>query len=493
VIRSRPKKIIGLAIGPRSILLAEVGSKGSARAVESLKEFAYPPGLSLSTPAELGRALGQFLRDQKLRTRDVVVGLPARWLVARPKDVPPAAPAAAASTLRLQAESEFATEASDLLVDFAGQTSPEAVTPVLLVATARRYVDACVTLAQTAGLRLSAVSATTLALGRASGGAPGSHGLILNLSDGNAELMVQHGAAPSQLRHLPVDEGAGADAADALVGEIRRTLAAWPQNGSPFHLTVWDGAGHANRGQALGQRLNMAVSSPELRTLAATEGREAQGFAPAVALAVTALDPAGPAVDFLHSRLAPPKPPSKHRRLIWAGVAAGLVVLAVAAGMIDLYHRRAVLTQLRAELKAANDRVQNAEPDVNRVNFVHGWASGKPRLEACLRALRALFPEDDGSIWASSLTLDANASGQLAGKAANHELVVKLADSMRENPHFAGSTIHVQEMRDSARDSRETTFAIFFTYHETQPPPGPAPEPSPALPGVPRSNPRSNP
>ena len=83
--------MIGLSIGERSLLAAEVVA-GERPEVARLAEFVYPDGISPQQPAELGTALGAFLRENKFTAKSAIVGLPARWLVVKCKDVPPADP-----------------------------------------------------------------------------------------------------------------------------------------------------------------------------------------------------------------------------------------------------------------------------------------------------------------------------------------------------------------------------------------------------------------
>ena len=61
-----------------------------------------------------------------------------------------------------------------------------------------------------------------------------------------------------------------------------------------------------------------------------TETPNTEGFAPAIALALAALEPAGLPVDFLHSRMAPPKVPamSNAKKL---GIAGGVLLAGRAA------------------------------------------------------------------------------------------------------------------------------------------------------------------
>jgi hypothetical protein len=458
-------KAVGLAIGQKSILIAEVQAKGAGqRAVQQTTEFVYPEGISLATPAELGKALGQFLRAQKIGTRDAIIGLPAKRLVTRKKDVPPAQAAMAASTLRLQAEGEFSSEHGGLVMDFAGLTSTTEPTSVLLVATARDCIDQCTALAAAAGLRLRAITATAAALARVTGGLVNGEGVIVSVAPGNSELVVQHGDAPSQLRHLNVSEVESPEALAILAGEIRRTVAALPRNGSPLTLAVWDRQGDGGRMSGrLQERLNLPVTSPDFASGIAG-GANLKPFAPAIAVALAGTDASPLPLDFLHSRLAPPRERSNKRALGWAiAVAAAFVIAGIVAAM-DLNQKESELADLQKRVNAMSDDVKTAQTAADRLRIARAWNSRNPRFVACLRDLTALFP-DEGSVYATSLTLENDGSGRLTGKASTQQLALALKDKVMAAKGFTKPQL---EMRDSDRSDRETTFVITFVYRGTE-------------------------
>src|SRR6185369_8122745 len=135
-------------------------------------EFAFPEGTALSNPEKLGIALRDFLNVNNFTARSAVIGLPAKRLLTRRKEVPPASPAVVASTLRLQTETEFA-EAENLVMDYAGQSSVAQASTVLVIATNRVEVDELSATAKAAGLKLHGITSTTAALGRATSRLPG--------------------------------------------------------------------------------------------------------------------------------------------------------------------------------------------------------------------------------------------------------------------------------------------------------------------------------
>src|SRR5579862_9259930 len=98
-------------------MVAEV-TGGEKPQVNRLSEMVYPEGVTLAQPVELGTALGKFLKEQNYVSRSAVIGIPVRWIVVKPKEVPPADVKTLAPLLRLQAEAEFSLELKDLVYDF---------------------------------------------------------------------------------------------------------------------------------------------------------------------------------------------------------------------------------------------------------------------------------------------------------------------------------------------------------------------------------------
>src|SRR5687767_1402465 len=92
---------LGIAVGDRSIAVAEVAPARGARdrwEARRVAEFIPPaPAAAGSEAADgadaaAGEALGRFLRENGFTPARAVIGVPARWLVAREREVPPASP-----------------------------------------------------------------------------------------------------------------------------------------------------------------------------------------------------------------------------------------------------------------------------------------------------------------------------------------------------------------------------------------------------------------
>ena len=163
----RANKMLGLAIGERSILVAEVSTAGETCQVTRAATFGYTEtATSASSPQVLGEALGQFLKQEGYSSKAAIFGIPAKWVLTKSKELPPVDPALAADVLRLQVESEFSVEIKDLVYDYAGQSSASAPSRVLLAATPLRHVELVQAIASAARLDIQGITPTTVALPR---------------------------------------------------------------------------------------------------------------------------------------------------------------------------------------------------------------------------------------------------------------------------------------------------------------------------------------
>ncbi len=485
---SRLNKVLGLSIGERSMMVAEVVA-GDRPEVKRLAEMVYPDGVSAQDAGPLGAALGEFLREQKFSAKSAVVGLPARWLVVKSKDVPPADPGTLADLLRLQAEGEFSSELKDLVYDYAADTTDGQPRCVLLVATSRKYIDAAVAMCDAARLTAVAVTPSAVALGSATGRAAGSvNPLVLAVSPAGAELTAQSGLVSNAIRHL---RGPGPDR--PFVGELRRAISGMPvatgagQNGTPRELVLWDAAGGSAFDSAtLSENLGMPVRTGDLPILGVdTTGSASNGdgrkYAAAVALALTGLSPDRYAVDFLHSRLAPVAKRAVPHWVILTTLATIALIGAVFYGYTDLRARQAKLDKVNTQINSVAGEKKQAEAFVTTVSFAQAWHLGIPRYDVCFRDLSAAIPQD-GQTYAMSLNLretvpvatNAGTSApvkpptvhtlacRLEGKTTDQAHVQKVLDQLKATPKL------FTDVEDAGRQyagrGREVVFSITFTY-----------------------------
>jgi hypothetical protein len=477
----RPRKVVGLALGEKSLLAAEASALPSPR-VTLLEEFVYPAGLTPQQPVELGAALEKFLKEKGFTAKAAVIGIPVRWLLVRRKEVPPSDEATLIDLLRLGAEAEFSTEIKDLVYDFAGTGSAEtddaekpAERAVLLMGTQKRHVDAAAALCKAAHVKPLTVTASALAVGEATAGAE-TDTMVLTAGAGGSELSMQRGLSPTAIRSLRAPEPQ-----PPFLSELRRAVSTMTGPGRR-DLVLWDANGGMDA-EALGTQLGLRVRNGVLAELgveiaagAAQRNGEASKYASAVALARSGLG-GKQTVDFLHSRLSPPKELPVPRWAMIAGGATLLVLIYALWCYVDMSHQERDLASLTATITNTKDQVAAAQEYVSKVSFAQNWHGGQPRYLACLRDLTAGV-SDDGDTFATTLSLreathtaaastgkpasDLRAlSGQLAGRSSDQQRVQRLVDRIKHTHGFSDVTLVGTQ---NVLREKSVTFSITFTY-----------------------------
>jgi hypothetical protein len=478
---SRSKRVLGLALGDKSILIAEASASNKPR-VEKVAEFIFPPDLSMASPADLGKALGKFLSENKFSANQAVIGIPVKSLLVKSKDVPPADTATVANMLRLEAESEFSTELKDLVFEFAESTSVIGKS-VLLLATPKKNIDAAAELCEAARLNALAVTPSALALGRAMGAGSEREMLVLTLGQTGSEISVQQGAASSGMKHLRA-----AEAKPMFVSELRRTMTMLPASvGGRREVVLWNGIdSHGLDAKSLSEQLGLPVRSGELSSLGvdaasatASANGQSQRYAGAVALALAGLSDRAIPSDFLHSRLAPPKPRRFPRWAYLAAVAFIAAVVGCYTAYQDMQQEQADLDTLQAKVASDAPTVTADMAFVSKVSTAWQWHTDAPRYLACMRDLTLAIPEDYQT-YVTTLTLHDEAPhvsgagttnqkeiqtrrlvGSLDGRTPDQTGAVRIVDQLTRNPAFSeaklGNTGNVPR-------AREVTFQITFIY-----------------------------
>ncbi len=213
-------------------------------------------------------------------------------------------------------------------------------------------------------------------------------------------------------------------------------------------------------------------SPPRLRSA----NGDASKYAGAVALARSGLS-GKQTVDFLHSRLSPPKQPLVPRWAVIAGAAVLLVLIYAFWCYVDMAHQETDLASLNATLKSTKDQVATAQAFVSKVSFAQNWHGGEPRYLVCLRDLTSAV-SDDGQTYATTLSLreashsgaapagktgsDWRAlSGQLAGRSSDQQRIQRLVERIKHTPGFSDVTL--VGTQNVVRE-RSVTFSMSFTY-----------------------------
>ena len=337
--------------------------------------------------------------------------------------------------------------------------------------------------------KLTAVTVTpsAVALGIATGRSTGAKNpLVLAVSPAGAELTAQSGGVSNAIRHL---RGPGPDR--PFVGELRRAISGMPAaseaNGVPRELLLWDAAGSSAFDSAtLGEHLGMTVRRGDLPALGVdtTESGvngDGQKYAAAVALGLCGLVVDRQSVDFLHSRLAPPRRRTVPRWVTISSLAAAIVIGLMFWAYTDLRGREAKLDKINTQINSEAAEKKKAQAFVTTVSFAQAWHLGSPRYVFCLRDLTNVIPQD-GQTYAMSLTAretvpiasNLNSSTpvkaptvhtlacRLEGKTTDQSHVQQVLDRLKASPKL------FTDVEDAGRQyagrGREVVFSITFTY-----------------------------
>ncbi len=486
-----PRKMLGLAVADGAISAVEVGLVRGSRRVLHAAEFPLPQGDAPQDPAQLGKALRQFLRQNHFTASRCVIGLGGRWLVAKEKSLPPTAPDLLAGVLSIATEREFSSDAKDLTFDYSGPIRSAQGESVFLVAAPHRQVDHLVATAQAAGLTAKAVTSSTMALASATGdpaaarlaGAAPALGrrLVLSVSRTAAELSVQSGGSFQLIRRLPLAEppagrspaaGEGVAAAtwlDDLAGELHRIVALLPgtqaQQQGP-ELLIWCASGlpadalSALGPPATGREARLCKYPSDLGIADGVAGAGGE-FAAATALAVAGLTRPLLAVDFLHSRLNPRKKLALRKKVAWGAAVAAAITLAGLLLFLDWQKEEQEVQDLKDQLDGMKDSLASAKDTVDKVAFARGWYDRRPRHLECLRQITLAFPAE-GRIWATSVAINEDRRVLLSGKAADEKAVLEVMDRLSANRRFL--EVKPMYIREVGGGSSEVSFAISLNF-----------------------------
>jgi hypothetical protein len=467
--RTTRSRILGLAVHDRTVLLAELRGSSAKPVLACVGRFDFPEGMGLDEPQPLGAALGQYLRQTGFTARQCVVGLPAAWIMSKTQEVPPAEPEALLGIVRLKAELAFTSDARELAVDYLPPPRDHA-DQVLLVATLRRRIDQVTALGKAAGLRIQAITCSASALALAAG-SDADHGqLTLHLSPDAAEISLRDGDQVRLIRPLSMPGPSQADGGDALMRDIRRTLAAAGNAGRAQQLRIWESIGlGAGPSDELGCALNVTSTHrggiDELVHANGTlAGRpDANAYAGAVALAKAGIHRQLRPIDFLHSRLAAPVRRHWAQRYRYPAVATA-VLLAIAGGIAIHYHSvDAEIALQEQEYRLQAPRLREAEALVTKVRTADGWFGNRPGVLDALRELTVSYP--DSRIWATEFVLREDMGGSIVGRARDNQAVLAMRDRLQASAAF--DDVKLLSMREAGTGQSDLIYTISFRYMGT--------------------------
>jgi hypothetical protein len=467
----KPKRFVGLAVEENAILAADVRCEKDSFLVSNTKYFVFPEGVDFKDPVGLGKALGQFLQENKFTARKAIIGIPAKWVMLREKTIPMSVKENVPAILKIHAEHEFSLSPDELALDYTAMAAGIKSNRLLLSAMLRANLDRVILAVRWAGLDVLSVTVSSIVL----------FALIrrkmllsvpsyfLYIRPDYAELLARDG---EQIVEIKFIQKRLKTETDMFVAELRRIMSYCqnnPDKEGGAQLLIWNASGDPCREElrALAASLPSHVKivegngQPLAGKLGLPEKSDGDRFAAAVMLGQTYnyIDPFY--IDFLNSRMNWKAGTIKRKQIIWASAAAVCVAILLTAVFIVWRGDNKDISELRTKLDGMKEDIDVAKDIIQKVNMAGGWYSGRPRMLECLGALTEAFPEE-GKIWVTNLALSEKLKGVISGRASDEKSVIDVLDKLKVTGLF--SDVQMIYLQDNGKNSQEVSFSMNFSF-----------------------------
>ena len=346
------------------------------------------------TATDVGKKIAAALAARGIRRIETVVAIGRASIELRQLTLPPVPDEELPEVVRFQALREFNALQEDWPLDFIPiDEDPSQPRSVLAAAIAADLVGQIQATCQTAGVKLRRLilrpcGAASLFCRRQAEGLPRAR-LLVDLVADEADLTVIIDRKVIFLRtaRLPGDPLGDRESAQALLGEIRRTVAAVHNQlaGRRVESIALCGTGpqHAALGEQIAERLGtpaelfdpfagLRLESPLERQLPEHPAR----FAPLLGMLVDELEQVRHAVDFLHPRRKP-EPPNRIKQYLLAGLGAAAVVAGVFAyGWLESGRLDREIELTKEELTTWEAEAGQAAKIRKAADDIQAWQSG---------------------------------------------------------------------------------------------------------------------
>lgn len=446
----RTRRVVSVEIGATAVWAAETEVRGGEARLLRMGSSPLPPGC-WDDPArhreELATAIRSAMTGAGIHAKEVVTALPRRFVTIKYAKLPPGSPEHIAGMVRFEAQQYVPFPIDEVVLDH--QTVSESgdeMATVMIVAARKSLVQEILAAFDRAGLDVSRVTVSSLALAEHLHNVPVSTA-ICRLDEAHVDLAVASAGRVLFSRAVELLEPpVTTEGVEMLASEIGRSLAAYQTEyrTQPVErvLLVSDGDGGDGLAQTLSSILQIEVEPLPTDGVA---GRS-KGAAP-MALGMALHEAADPLAQV---NLLPPERVAKKleaRRKKVSRVAAALVVLVLALG--GWFAMRAVEAQRQEARKAAyqNARLRRIEPIVKkaqeeaeqlrRVYLTVNYGLGRDRpVVDVVKAISDALPRKEG-IYLTQLAFDRNGPVVLHGNAGSQEAVTEFLTALQGTGIFA--------------------------------------------------------
>lgn len=449
-----------------TVHLRELLGSGNGSAAE---EPAKPTG------EEVGKCLAAALAARKVRRCEAFVTISRSLVELRQLSVPPVSDDDLPDVVRLQALREFTHVTEEWTIDYLpldqDPSQPRNVLVAALGPQLLEQIQATCRVAQLQPRRLTLRPCASAALARRC--VPPEEGeirLLLDLVGDEVDLVVAINDRLMFMRtaRLTDDPLQGGQAAETLVGEVRRTMMA-AQNqlggGRANHLVLCgDTPAHRQLLALLRERLDIPATSfdpfapfglgPDLaETLPEQPGQ----FSSLLGILADEREKRAPAVDFLHPHRRP-EPPSKKRQLAAVGVGIGLLLaLGLGYGWWQLYSMDAEIASLRARQTQLDREIKSGAEVIQLAQGVRTWLGSRINwLDELKRLNEKIPPAKEVMLTKVSLAAGSRAGEiTLEGFAASSQSVQKMEQALEDAQHRVVS-------KGKAEDDSQKPYTLRF-------------------------------
>jgi hypothetical protein len=444
----RGRRFLSVSMGERTLWVAEIAQADGGLLRGRVVEFAYSTADGLDDPQRLGSELAEFLRANGFSSRRAVFGVPGKWLMARPFEMPPADEETVSSVLWLHTTENVIPTLGPMVFDYSGEPSPSESRRLLLIGLQQRRMEQITALAGGAKLKVAGITP----IGSAVGSVAGEHGagsLIALFGPGGLEFIEQENG---QTRSIQFVRSNGSP--QPVLAELRRRSATMLNAGGELaakrQMVLWDDVGmDGDFLLALKKGSELSIVEASRKWAEISETQEPAGCRGSSALALGRSAMKGLGVDFAHPRLAPAQKP-RPRPLTWLASAVAAAALVLIAAFVDLSNLENQNSGLDDRLHSMQPAVDAARPYVASMQFADSFGTARPRYVACIADLTAALPAD-GQTYLTRFSLRGDMSGEVSGTSPNEQGVLSFRDQLNSTARFSDLECKLNSSNSQAR------------------------------------------
>lgn len=418
--RRRPRRFAAVDCDGRQVRVVHAERSGRGARVLRSSSVSIPPELDVSDPQQLGRLVGQALRDMRLRGVGLLMNVTRGEAVLKPVTLPPGtSDQEIAGMVSFQVGKELPFRPEEAVIDFTIESHYDAEAApggdaekgidVLVGAVRLPVVDCYRRIAEAAGAKLLRLGLKPYANVRCVNACRQTgfddNVLLLNLGAEETEidLLVSGSLVFSRsatVKIPPADASADerAESVRAVAMEVRRSVQSYLAVETPVKIDSIVIAGGTGVESEVGRELATAMSAPchmlDVSPAADLAGRaDASAFISALGLAIGHGESERLPFDFLHPK-RPARPTRRRRRTAFTAAAVAVLALlaCVAGAAIHVGSKRAEARAVEVQLEQEKKTRKSLLGIEKQVRELSQWRDDRRNWLSHWAALSATFP-----------------------------------------------------------------------------------------------------